>query len=167
MKRLWALPRGRVYALPSGDARASRGGGAGTCFNGGFLLLEPDDGKADLMERAFYDARVLKLKHCPGHDQRLLNSVFPQWGDLQDTWRMQFAGLAEGKLRDADAVHIHHKSTSPFLYDHWKKVILPAMRPDIRRACGDVLTAPGANWTGAAKLSTSPGGRRDDACLNC
>ena len=75
---LWKLPMGRLYA--KGDV--SHGS---ACFNSGFMLFEPNERDAKTLNRGIWDASVFPngLAHCPGHDQRIITSVFAdRWTNL-------------------------------------------------------------------------------------
>lgn len=104
---------------------------AHTCFNGGFLMLQPSAAAVHRLEEL--DPHLARQRpeqrtgrRCPGFDQPLLNSAFPSdvWQRIEPSlWRSITHWMAspeqpatcrqsrrEELLRSADAYHFFHKA---------------------------------------------------------
>ena len=114
--------------------------------SGGGLLSRPRRGRSNSARfrtnwARFWSCRRQVLPHglavCPGHDQRVLNSVFMgRWSNIEDKAGFKRLAPHSSHLK-GDAIHFHHHDVSPAVAELWKDLM--ARAPDIvARTCSHV-----------------------------
>jgi len=128
LEGLWGMPRGRLWAYESGKVHS--------CLSGGFLLLEPNRTTFDLMQRCLWEPEVLpRLAVCPGHDQRILNSVFAgRWSSLDEVGALK---KEAAKATSASMIHFHHRRASKWVSATWKR-LMSDVPEVVRKTCAGV-----------------------------
>jgi hypothetical protein len=104
---------------------------AGTCFNGGMLLLRPAEDTFNRLEAldpefAQRHAEPGTGRRCPGLDQPLLNRAFPTWTHLSDAvWRALPHWLASPRSPSTCSLHQRRELSTQFDVYHFFHKALP------------------------------------------
>jgi len=121
---LWRLPRGKLLALPVKHSR--------DCFSTSIMLYEPDERQFERLNAFLWDQDNVSLAHCPGHDQRILNSVFgDRWSRLNVKKTSPESAGHPGSVGLPLVVHFHGKAASPYISRVWEALMRRA--PDVFR----------------------------------
>ena len=143
LQKLWTM-RGDPSFLAKGETPRHNRGNA--CLNSGLMLLSPDHGVATRMAHLASVPPHDLYSRCPhGHDQPLLNYMFPKFHSFGSAQRQlgpymnkectAFNRSTNAVLHWADSYHFWN-STGP-----WARLALPEGEP-----CADVHGAMALHW---------------------